>query len=143
MLSYWHSILVTSRLVVTMITLATLPEASLQDIFNQVRNHLLKQNQKSTLQKPDRTSPCYAYRGKNGTMCAVGCLIADEEYKLEMDHQSLTSIGMLQQIGLFPLLDNKKYNLLSCLQWLHDSYEPNKWEEKLLEVAIEFDLEWV
>ena len=59
------------------ITLTNLHAKSLQEVFDRVASHLLTQSARSLL--PDG-SGC-AYRGANGRMCAVGCLIADYEYE--------------------------------------------------------------
>jgi len=50
-----------------MITLATLHLASAQEVFTQVKNHLLSQNRKSLLSKD-----ICGYRGQYGTACAAG-----------------------------------------------------------------------
>lgn len=128
-----------------MITLATLPKASLQDIFTQARDHLLKQNCKSQRKHPHSggTNLVCAYRGNNNTMCAVGCFIADEEYKPKMDTGVNTSFDSLIATGIFPIMNDKHCYLLAKLQLIHDQYEPNQWSEKLLDLAIAFDLEWV
>lgn len=62
------------------ITLATLPQATEQEIFDQVVAHLAKQRVGSFMEGKG----C-AYRGEGGTMCAAGCLIADDEYSPQMD----------------------------------------------------------
>jgi hypothetical protein len=51
---------------------------TLQETFDKMVNHLRKQNSKSLL-ADERDDTC-AYRGKDGKMCAVGCLIEDEFY---------------------------------------------------------------
>ncbi|WP_278939172.1 hypothetical protein [Pseudomonas helleri] len=62
------------------ITLATLPQATEQQIFDQVVTHLAKQRKGAHLEEKG----C-AYRGEGGSMCAAGCLIADSEYEPAMD----------------------------------------------------------
>jgi hypothetical protein len=47
------------------------------DVFNYVVGHLRKQGCQSLQEGED--GGC-AYRGDGGTMCAVGCLITDDEY---------------------------------------------------------------
>lgn len=128
-----------------MITLATLPQASLQDIFTQARDHLLEQNCKSQKAHPHsgiKHLVC-AYRGNNGTMCAVGCFISSEEYRIEMDAKGDTSFGNLLAQGTFPTMAKDAAELLAKLQIVHDQHEPDTWTEKLLELAICYNLEWV
>lgn len=65
-----------------MITLKTLPQASEQEVLDQIAVHLLTQKQKCNNGK-DQTDPNYQclYRNEEGLKCAAGCLIADDEYK--------------------------------------------------------------
>lgn len=63
------------------ITLATLAQATEQQIFDQVVTHLAKQRKGAHLEEKG----C-AYRGEGGSMCAAGCLIADSEYEPAMDN---------------------------------------------------------
>lgn len=59
------------------ITLTNLHTKSLQEVFDYIVAHMFTQNERSLL--PDG-SGC-AYRGSDGRMCAVGCLITDDEYE--------------------------------------------------------------
>ena len=56
-------------------------EVTTQDMFNTMVRHLIKQRVRST--QADGYS-C-AYRGVDGTMCAVGVLIADEHYHADLE----------------------------------------------------------
>lgn len=57
------------------ITLATLADATEQQVFDQAARHLLTQKVRSI------KHPLYcAYRGAGGLMCAAGCFIGDDEY---------------------------------------------------------------
>lgn len=94
-----------------MITLATLHEATEQQIFDQVAAHLLKQQAKSMIS----LTMC-AYRGRQGMMCAAGCLIADDEYDAEMD-QHATSWNSLVDRKLVPAAHK---NFIRGLQSVHD-----------------------
>lgn len=102
-----------------MITLATLPEATAQDVFNQVATHLLTQKKRSVQSTSSGGSQC-AYRGSVGTSCAAGCLIADDEYDPEMD--SVEAIGKgwysLTAKGLVPYTQHD--DLIMELQSIHD-----------------------
>lgn len=51
-------------------------------MLNKIKTALLSQGERSTVL--DRC----AYRGDDGTKCAVGLFISDEEYDLEMDEGS-------------------------------------------------------
>lgn len=64
------------------ITLATLADATEQQVFDQAARHLLTQKVRSVRLQPDGdNTPIYcAYRGDGGLMCAAGCFIGDDEY---------------------------------------------------------------
>lgn len=120
------------------ITLATLPQATAQEVFDQVATHLLTQNQKSLT-----TKGC-AYRGENNLMCAAGCLISDEEYNHEMDNpgdklENGTSWSELVDVEYAP--PNHRI-LIGTLQTCHDLMEPHQWEDELAGIAIANGLEF-
>lgn len=116
----------------TQITLATLKDATKQQVFDQVAKHLLTQNVRS--ENPDYC----AYRGDNGLMCAAGCLISDSEYKPEMDHNENGSTWHdLIESGLVP---NAHPVLIKHLQHIHDNEEPKSWRECLVKAAKNFEL---
>lgn len=48
-----------------------------QEVFTKVATHLLKQGRRALFAEKNGFRSC-AYRGDNGTKCAVGCLIKDE-----------------------------------------------------------------
>lgn len=113
-------------------SLATIMQASLQDIFDTVAKHLLNQNIKST-----RNSIIWAsgaYRGFDGTKCAAGCLISDEEYRPEMEGQFITSL-----LGKNTLL-TPHGRLLQDLQRLHDRTGPSAWRNELNQLASKYNL---
>ena len=61
-----------------MITLKTLPQATAQEVFDQVTQHLLKQGKAAR----SGTGACRYRVETRGEIlkCAAGCLIADDEY---------------------------------------------------------------
>lgn len=93
--------------------IATLKEASLQDIFDQVVTHLLKQNKQALA-----PNGACKYHTDSGLKCAVGCLISDDEYYPDMDN----GLSISKITGL--CYTNEKYKLLSRLQLIHDRQEP-------------------
>lgn len=114
-----------------MITLATLPQATAQEVFDQVARHLLTQNARSVMEGAWR-SKC-AYRSDDGLKCAAGCLIDDAEYKPVMDGLSEGSAweNMVSE-GLAP---DVHVDLISDLQDIHDGYEPGAWFDELAMLA--------
>jgi len=104
------------------ITLRTLASASPQQVFNQVAAHLMKQMQPAL--RPGN-QPC-AYRGREGRVCAVGCLIADDEYDSSMEGKSCDVLW----VDGHPI-DETHLALLGGLQSLHDYTPVKDWSEDL------------
>ena len=112
-----------------MITLKTLPSATAQEVFDQVRDHLLSQGEKSE-------EDICLYRGPRGLKCAAGCLIGDDEYKPEFEGKGWS---ILVGKGKIP---KEHSELIGKLQEVHDSMFPEYWEEDLKLVAEEFNLKY-
>lgn len=117
-----------------MITLKILSKATPQEVFDQVRDHLLKQMAKSL----DRKKGGYkcAYRGDNGLTCAAGCLIGDEEYTSEME-----GMGWASLVYKFDITKNNS-RLINELQMIHDATFPEYWELELEKLAKRYNLKF-
>lgn len=115
------------------ITLATLASATAQQVFDQVRDHLLRQGRKSHLRVG--SSSC-AYRSHDGLQCAAGCLIGDEEYVLTMEGRRWD--GVVDD-GNAPA---QHAELIVVLQYIHDVYQPDGWEARLRYEARRRGLAW-
>jgi hypothetical protein len=100
---------------------------TLQEIFNQVRTHLLKQNAKSMKMVGTSDKMC-AYRGDNDRMCSVGCLIKDEEYDKKMESRAVCDCDVFnaveRSLGGVPV---QTMSLLEELQNIHDMVEVADW----------------
>lgn len=112
-----------------MITLKTLDAATEQEVFDQVAEHLLKQNAQSKYARG-----C-AYRGDGGLKCAAGCLIADDEYSEEFEN-----LGWSKLIRNNPKFPKRHSGLILGLQVIHDTYPPNCWPFYLQELAKKYGL---
>lgn len=110
-----------------MITLETLHDATAQEVFNQVAHHLLTQNRQS-LGPYNDTSGC-AYRGIHSDKCAAGCLMSDEEYRVEWEGKAWRT---LVDKEIAP--DTHQW-LISKLQNIHDTEVPAEWQERLNQLA--------
>jgi hypothetical protein len=106
-----------------------------QEVFDTVVAHLRTQGAKAT-----DAEGCL-YRGPNGTSCAAGCLIKNEEYNPEMERQN---IGALLGRDSTPIALRDRLlphvPLLMSLQSVHDDYEAGDWEERFAHVATKFGL---
>jgi len=120
------------------ITLATLDQVTEQEVFEQISRHLLYQNKKSLNDyiKNDllRYNAC-AYRGRDNTKCAVGCIIGDNEYKKDFEGQSWN--GLLSVLGI----KTAHWNIIDELQQIHDSVKVVNWKYKLIELGKSFELD--
>ena len=116
-------------------------QLSKQEIFDKVAEHLLTQMKRSG-QLVYGEFECL-YRGPNGTACAIGCLIPDEEYSPDMENcsflvnQKAFPDELLRKIGI---VENK--GICEDLQSIHDCYEPLDWECRLKESAKYNNLEY-
>ena len=89
------------------------------DVFNYVVDHMQKQGKQSLF---GGGNTC-AYRGDGGTMCAVGCLMTDDEYDPSWENKGI--IVLVEQNMLTPDLNKRiesNLQMLSDLQNFHDNY---------------------
>lgn len=89
------------------------------------------------------------YRGDSGTKCAVGVLIPNDRYELQMESGNVGDIWV-QAYALTDLFPNEVIGFLLSMQHLHDSYENGRFpysmpftdymRKELTELAKEYDL---
>lgn len=118
------------------ITLATLKDATAQQVFDQVAAHLLKQNARSTAEG----GLMCQYRGDNNLMCAAGCLIADDEYKPFMDMGISNGGGAWITMVRKGVVPEAHCDLIMDLQKLHDNSHPELFKGELRRLAGDHDL---
>ena len=105
-----------------------------QETFNIVANHLLTQNRQSL----NEIGLCM-YRGPDNLKCAIGCLIADEDYYPAMEHNNIA--WLLEKGYLKKFLDH--IVLLEELRKVHDNRHPTMWKKALDEISYEHNLTMV
>lgn len=115
-----------------------------QEIYNKVKAHLLSQNKKSLAGKSCR------YRDYVGRKCAIGALIPDALYSLDMEGQSIGALllefpGLCEVFGMEPLEAQADYAredvlFLQELQSVHDIASVRDWKEQLAMVADAYEL---
>jgi hypothetical protein len=106
-----------------------------QEIFDKVVEHLAKQGRHSL----SRNKLHCLYRGPDGLMCAVGCLIPDEMYDPTIESQTISDI-ILAPSSLrthLPSYFNGNIILLGDLQIAHDR---SKDLESLLTLLIDISI---
>lgn len=109
-----------------------------QEIFNTVVRHLRKQGRKSQMW----SSKTCQYRGAEGDKCAVGVLIADEHYSRSLEGHScrhpVVRNALVKSVGG---VHSEEMRLLAALQWCHDFFPVERWEERCGGIAEEFNLD--
>lgn len=97
-----------------------------KEIFDRVEKHLLAQNSKSlSCEEPDNMC---MYRGEDGKMCAVGCLISDDNYSHELEGRPVCDpvvMGALEHSGVPSDVDTGV--MLEELQRVHDKHPVPNW----------------
>lgn len=116
-----------------MITIATLPNHTDQEVFDYIANHLLSQGQKCQ-DFNDDSSPVCVYRNSDNQSCAAGCLFGPGEYK--PSHEGNNWVG-LRDKGIVP---GFHCELITALQRIHDTRAADEWYKELNQLAKELDL---
>lgn len=102
-----------------------------QEAFDIVVRHMATQNKKS-IRTVGGKETC-AYRGGDGSKCAIGILIPDHCYDKKMEGKSVSKI----EVKSFKYLDKR---LIHELQYIHDARETSEWENRLKELAEKMGL---
>jgi hypothetical protein len=114
-------------------------EINLQETFDKVATHLLRQGKKAL----DNKGYCVYRAGDD--MCAVGCLITDEFYTagLEGDniHADNVRVALAHSLNV-DVLDDDAITLIGALQDIHDDTQPDYWVSELRGLSEAFNLEW-
>jgi hypothetical protein len=114
------------------ITLWNLNDSSFQEIFEFVATHLLTQGEQAL----NEDEKC-VYRSEIGKMCAVGCLIPEEDYKSRIEN--LNIIGVVFTLKI-PQLPSDKLDMLVSLQSIHDNFMPPEWGAELVKLGESYNL---
>ena len=118
------------------------------EVFNKVEAHLLAQGEKSMSGYLGLSDVC-AYRGEGGRKCAIGCLIKDEFYHKDLEGLGMWGDKLHMRATQKPLEDaltasgitnitNTQAHMLNDLQYLHDTVEPEHWEQEIQKLRVEY-----
>lgn len=113
----------------------------LQEIYNKVKTHLLKQKSRSCITWSHGLN-C-AYKSKDGLQCAIGVLITPEAYALyPLEHKSLLNSAVKRALSLsgVPVDNPEVQQLLTDLSFVHDNRQPEHWEFDLEKVRLKHNL---
>ena len=105
------------------ITLATLSQATAQQVFDSVAAHMLAQGKRAI------SEDLRMYRTPDGHKCGAGCLIGDDEYDPAFENKRW---GNLVAEGLVP---DAHVGLIASLQKVHDQRDALEWRTRLRDVA--------
>lgn len=115
-----------------------------REVFKQVSDHLLTQDLRSYSFETDE---CYYRVDKTvgHLACAIGCLINDEHYSEELEHQSIDSLQVQSAVALSLSTDKHKVFispkdriLLNDLQHVHDFCSPEIWKYQLNDLSTKY-----
>ena len=102
------------------------------EIFDFVAAHLLRQGRRSM----NQSGTICAYRGGDGTSCAVGFLIKDEFYDPAMEGAQIVDNPMARSAIVNSIgrrLTKRTREALFELQVVHDRYDIRQWPQVLAE----------
>jgi hypothetical protein len=103
-----------------------------QETFEFVARHLFAQGHKAVGGRSERCM----YRGADGSTCAVGCLIPDDDYSTDME--MLTAAALVRRFGnQLPSFMKRQVRLLGDLQSVHDN-GPSPFTTEYLREALRF-----
>jgi hypothetical protein len=107
---------------------------SFQEIFDFVASHLLTQNERAMEEG-------YLCKYRIGNLkCAVGALIADEDYNHGFEGNSLITLKGIREHSIFNDIEEERLMLLNDLQTVHDRNVVVLWPERLYSLAKKFSL---
>ena len=118
-----------------MITLATLPDRTAQEVFDYIANHLLSQGEKCQEIDDIYDGPLCKYRNSDNQSCAAGCLFGPGEYNPSFEGNNWVG---LRDDGIVP---QSHFCLITSLQKIHDSRRAEEWYKELKELARMFQLD--
>ncbi len=119
-----------------MISLATLPLSSAQEVFDQGALHLLTQNKKCHQVSKNgwgSTSDVCMYRFE-GLKCVGGCFISDEEYDPSMEENTWKDLIRAERVP------KDHDNLITILQNIHDNKPVEDWKKELAALGLSLNL---
>jgi hypothetical protein len=105
-----------------------------QETFDMIVTHLRQQGYAAK----DQHNHC-AYRGKNGSKCAAGCLIEDDEYHISYEGP-LSIEDELTKVGSLIASKGHDIDLVTDLQRIHDYRDVDVWEVEFKVLAQKYCL---
>lgn len=102
------------------------------DIFNIIKEGLLKQNDRSEILNPESGTYSCAYHGEGGKKCAVGMIIDNGNYSPKLEFKPVTNskvnLAIQNSNPYWKILYSGEQMLLE-LQNMHDGQYPGAWAD--------------
>jgi hypothetical protein len=107
-----------------------------QRIFDKVAAHLLQQRRRSI------SDGSCMYRGAAGLRCAIGCLISNKAYSIDLEGSPAREMAVMSAVRKsgFAVSARDDGELLGDLQDVHDEQTPKRWPGALRRVASKHQL---
>ena len=102
-----------------------------QETYDKVRDHLMNQGERSYI-----AGLGCRYRGPNGTMCAVGCLIPDDIYDDGCEGATVTGLTD-REFEAIGVAGQDDIQFLRGLQRVHDESKDGDFAQGLYDFALE------
>lgn len=102
-----------------------------REVFDTVKTHLLKQNERSCM-----NGTC-AYRGSGGLKCAIGVLIKDSCFVTGLNSASVNTKSVKIMLENSDIDYDRNIYMLGRLQHIHDTIHPKLWPIALQRLETE------
>lgn len=112
-------------------TVERIKSSTLRILFDVMANHLMTQRRASF----DEIFRMCMYRSPDGLKCAVGVLIDDQEYTIDLEGNEVDRI-------LGNDVSQSKLRILQHFQRIHDVHEPSEWEAEIRHLASAYNFKW-
>lgn len=103
-----------------------------QTAFDKISAHLVKQGRRARASEGVRICQL---KTDEGLQCAVGCLIPDEDYRIELEHYLVREL-----VSEVPCLRGLDAQFLRDMQLIHDKEKVENWPRMLRQYARKNEL---
>lgn len=98
-----------------------------QTAFDKISAHLVKQDRRA---RPSKNIRICQLKTAEGLQCAVGCLIPDEDYRIELEQYLVREL-----VAEVPCLRGLDAQFLRDMQLIHDKENVENWPRMLRQYA--------
>lgn len=117
------------------ITLSTIKSAAPKEVADQITLHLLLQKDAAI------NSLGHCLLRYDGLKCAMGCLIADEEYDESMEGYVWPDIVRMWYDREKLVCSKEVCDVIESFRWTHDNIEPRYWHKYIHKIYDEHNID--